>query len=282
MMIRYLTICILALSLSACSNKPPACSDEKTIELIKQIFHDTLAEKQKQPGLDVSLLDTMKRDVKLVVSSIRTAATDDKVGKITCDAVLEAEFPVTAKKQLDGLQNMRRTLPMPEYAGLKMNGLIVSADIQYSTQLTDNKKEQMVELSGFKGVVELVSAVSIYGVFKKEAAAPATSDATAAAKPSTDQTNASANSAAKRSVSGVTLQSFECGDTCQLRYADASGESHSAICSDAKLCDSWADEPKKFAPLIGAKADLVVGKKFVPEGNVTIDNIEEVRLAGGK
>lgn len=87
---------------------------------------------------------------------------------------------------------------------------------------------------------------------------------------------------ATRSVTAVTLQSFECGDTCQLRYADASGESHSAICSDSKLCVAWADELKRFAPLIGAKADLVVGKKFVPEGSVTMDSIEEVRLIGSK
>jgi hypothetical protein len=91
-----------------------------------------------------------------------------------------------------------------------------------------------------------------------------------------------ASTQATRIVNAVTLQSFECGDTCQLQYADASGQSHSAICSDSKLCDAWADESKKFVPLIGAKADLVVGKKFVPEGNVTIDSIEEVRLLGGK
>jgi hypothetical protein len=281
-MIRCLAICLVALSLAACANKPPACSDEKTIELIKQIFYESLAETQKQPGLDASLLDAMKRDLKLAVSSIRTAATDDKVGKITCDAVLEAEFPSTAKKQLENFQVRRGTLPTLEFANLKVNGLNVSVDIQYSTQLTDDKKQQMVELSGFKGVVDLVSAVSVYGGFKKEAAEPARSDATSVAKPSSEQPPAPATTSEKRTVSGVTLQSFECGDTCQLRYADALGQSHSAICSDAKLCDAWADEPKKFAPLIGAKADLVVGKKFVPEGNVTIDSVLEVKLLGGR
>lgn len=109
-----------------------------------------------------------------------------------------------------------------------------------------------------------------------------TTDAKQEAVTTTSKSESSASTQATRVVNAVTLQSFECGDTCQLQYADTSGHSHSAICSDAKLCDSWADEPKRFAPLIGAKADLVVGKKFVPEGNVTIDNIEEVKLLGLK
>jgi hypothetical protein len=32
-------------------------------------------------------------------------------------------------------------------------------------------------------------------------------------------------------------------------------------------------------PLIGAKADLVIGKKYIPEGGVTTDNVVGISLA---
>ena len=90
MKIRYAVLALIALCLTACGNKPPQCSDDKTVELVKRIFHKSLTEKQNEPGEDTSLLEKMKQDVKLVVSTIRTSATDEKVGKVTCDAVLEA------------------------------------------------------------------------------------------------------------------------------------------------------------------------------------------------
>ena len=78
---------------------------------------------------------------------------------------------------------------------------------------------------------------------------------------------------------GVTLQAFVCGDICQLKYVDANGNNQTAICSDAKGCQSWAEGPKEFMPLIGAKADLFIGKKYIPEGGVTMDNLVGISMA---
>lgn len=76
-----------------------------------------------------------------------------------------------------------------------------------------------------------------------------------------------------RMVSQVTLQAFQCNDYCHLQYVDASGHAFSAICSDTKDCGDWRDDAKRFTPYIGAKADLVLGEKFVAEGNSMVDNI---------
>lgn len=94
---------------------------------------------------------------------------------------------------------------------------------------------------------------------------------------STSSTGSNATSE-RRTVTEVTLQGFECGDVCHLRYADVTGQTQTAICMDTKGCQSWAEGPKGFMPLIGAKADLVIGKKFIPEGNVSIDNVVEIKL----
>ena len=105
------------------------------------------------------------------------------------------------------------------------------------------------------------------------------SDIATASAPSAESEIAAAKAVPKRNVAGVTLQAFECGDTCQLKYVDSNGNSQSAICTDTKGCQSWAEGPKGFMPLIGAKADLVIGKKYIAEGGVTMDNVEAIDLA---
>jgi hypothetical protein len=84
----------------------------------------------------------------------------------------------------------------------------------------------------------------------------------------------------KRKVSSITLQAFECNDTCQLMYVDANGSNQNAICIDLKECQSWAEIPKSFLPLIGAKADLVIGKKYIPHGGLVMDYVVELSLIG--
>lgn len=275
---KLLCASLLMSMLVACGNKPPQCSDEKSIDLVRRIFHKSLAEKQNEPGEDASLLEKMKQDVKLVVSTIRTAATDEKVGKVTCDAVLEAELPPAAKVPMENPIFRNAMLRDPATSDLKVNGLVVTAEIQYTSQMTDDKKEHLIEMRGFKGVVDLVSALGNMGVFKP-VSPTTTNDFKVTATPSAEAEIAAAKAAPKRNVSGVTLQAFECGDTCQLKYVDANGNNQTAICTDTKGCQSWAEGPKGFMPLIGAKADLVIGKKYIPEGGVTMDNVVGISLA---
>ncbi len=71
---------LTAMTLIGCGNKPPSCLDVKTVELVKRIFHKSLAEKQNEPGEDASLFERMKKDIKLMVNTIRTAETDGKSG----------------------------------------------------------------------------------------------------------------------------------------------------------------------------------------------------------
>ena len=187
MKIRYAALALLVLCLTACGNKTPQCSDEKTVELVKRIFHNSLTEKQNEPGEDASLLEKMKQDVKLVVGTIRTAATDEKIGKVTCDAVLEAALPPAAKAPLENPIFRNAMQRDPATRDLKVNGVVVSTEIQYTSQMTDDKKEHLVEMRGFKGVVDLVSALGNMGVFKSAGAAPTTPDA--ATKPSASKVN---------------------------------------------------------------------------------------------
>lgn len=82
--------------------------------------------------------------------------------------------------------------------------------------------------------------------------------------------------ATARTVSQITLEAFECGDVCHLRYRDASGSTTSVVCVDAGRCREWASAPASFASFIGTRADLVIGRKFIAEGGVTVDSVVEV------
>lgn len=111
-----------------------------------------------------------------------------------------------------------------------------------------------------------------------ERAAPPTASTNrgGAARPTT---GASAGPPSRRSVTGVVLDGFECDDYCHLAYFDAAGASRTAICTDADLCRRWAKQPAAFAALVGTTADLVIGQRFIPEGNTTEDSVLEIKLA---
>lgn len=84
--------------------------------------------------------------------------------------------------------------------------------------------------------------------------------------------------ATARTVSQITLEAFECGDVCHLKYRDASGSSVVIVCSDAPRCRDWASSPSSFVSLVGTRADLIIGRKFIAEGGITVDSVTDVTL----
>jgi len=81
--------CLVALFFSACSHSAPDCADEQTVSTAIQIA--------KQKFIEQSGQDIVKQlSFKLV--AIRTTAMDEKLGKYTCAADLEATGPNGSKK----------------------------------------------------------------------------------------------------------------------------------------------------------------------------------------
>lgn len=273
MKIRYAALPLLVLCLTACGNKTPQCSDEKTIDLVTGIVYDELT------GKNDAALEKARNYVSLAVSQIRTNTVDEKTGKVSCHAKLEAQLQSTSEKMLGDLVALGSLMGQKVDNDLEVKGTKISTDVEYTSQLTDDKHEHLVELGGFKGLTKLIGQVRTLEGVKAMSEAPPSSDSKTDSAPSADSEIAAAKAAPKRNVVGVTLQAFECGDTCQLKYVDSNGNSQSAICTDTKGCQSWAEGPKGFMPLIGAKADLVIGKKYIPEGGVTMDNVVGISLA---
>lgn len=165
MMQRTLMLSLAVLALAGCGPKAPGCNDEQTLGLVKNIYFQTLTRKQNEPSEDASLLDAMKRDVKLAITTVRTAASDEKVGKLTCQATLEATLPASAATALQHPLLRDAMARDPSTRNLKLDGLVLSADVQYTSQMTDDRKEHLVELSDFQGIVDMVSALGSMGAF---------------------------------------------------------------------------------------------------------------------
>ena len=265
--------------LTGCGIKIPACSDEQNLTLIRQIFNDELLARNTLPSKDTNWVAKFQQASKTEFVAIRTVSVDEKIGKTSCAATLVTSFPESARAFLNSSRSPDAY--EKDYPGLnvKVNEVTVSNEIRYTSQMTDDKKKLLVEVNGVQAPAELASFAGRTGLFLSKAMPVTSVETTASPVQSADTDIAAAKPASNRIISGVILQSFSCGDTCQLQYADSSGASQNAICQEPKICQSWAEEPKSFLPLIGSKADLIVGKKYVPEGGVTMDNLVGVSLA---
>jgi hypothetical protein len=263
---------VFTLALTACSSKPPQCNDESTLALVKKIYMNLLTERVVALGEKPTLLAKMKSNVKLSINTILATANDEKIGKIICRASLVADLPEFAKFALENAE-FRKALSRDALTNdLNIKGLSVSADIRYTAQMTVDKNEQLVELAGHQGIVELVAALGTMRIFDDAIEAkPVPSKSSEIVQP--------ALPASKRTLLQITLQSFECGDICHLNYKDEVGAPQSAVCVDAEQCRAWAEKLETFNQWSGTKADLVLGKKYMAQGGVTLDNVLEITLA---
>jgi hypothetical protein len=106
---------------------------------------------------------------------------------------------------------------------------------------------------------------------------PKLPDPNATAKPPVASAEAAAttptasSSNAKKRIDQATLQGFECGDYCHLKFMDGAGNSQSAICMQVKECQAWMAQPKSFVPMIGKKVSLEIGQQIVPQANAMMD-----------
>jgi|GEM_PF-6409780 len=144
--------------------------------------------------------------------------------------------------------------------------------------LKDIRTDDGETVSGLQFFMVVAAMPKVKEAPSAERAAPPTANTnrSGAAPPTAGQ---SAGHPSRRSVTGVVLDGFECDDYCHLAYFDAAGASRTAICTDAELCRRWTKQPAAFAALVGTTADLVIGQRFIPEGNTTGDSVLEIKLA---
>lgn len=164
----FVAIVLCATVLAGCGKTQPACLDESTITLVKQLIEGSLEKDLKSASTDTALLDRVKKRIQIAVTTIRTSNKDEKICKVTCDASLEITVAnasqITGDPAFKSLQNSSR-IP----ATLDTSGPAWKTDIQYTAQHTDDSKNLLVELSGQARMVELLSTLAKAGVMDPKA-----------------------------------------------------------------------------------------------------------------
>ncbi len=188
-------IFVLSVStLSSCGSSTPNCTDEKTVGLVKNIFYNSIEQTAASWGLNKALVNNMMTTDKISVTMIRTAAHDKTIGKYTCDAVIEAKIPETIEKMASSPFFKASMSQSVGTGSVEIGGGIVKSDIHYTSQLTDDKKQHLVELRGHEPIVDVVVLLSLTGPFmgvsghQTQAAAPKTPQQQAINVPATSTT----------------------------------------------------------------------------------------------
>lgn len=160
-----ISVAAIVFVLWGCGSKTPSCSDEKTVNLVKQIYEGSLKKGVPPFVPDESLLKAIANAVNMSITTIRTAEHDGKTDKFVCDAVMEVKFPdAVAKPGPAGVTPLTDcTSSMPS---VQIEGALAKANIRYTSQMTEDKKEQVVELSGVDPIVNVVLALGMAGAFQ--------------------------------------------------------------------------------------------------------------------
>ena len=279
------------------------CGSKETVDVLKAIFTKSVKEEFAKTGLMDSggtspvgvAISGALAQMQINVVGVRTNSTEARGKRMSCVAMLEVTVPAATAAAISSPLMQATFAADQSIKSVQVEGNVVRDQVTYTRQVTDKGDEFYVEAHGTEGLVQVIGAALALALADPPATAsatPATTQTAAAAPapPAAMQSQAvtvlpnqkeivAAQAAPRRTVSLVTLQEFVCGDYCHLKFVDAGGNTQSAICSDTQSCQSWAESPKRFTSIIGAKADLVLGKKFIPEGNTTMDNILEIKLA---
>lgn len=258
--IKTLTCATTAIFLLAgCSTKPPGCSDEKTTALVASIFIDELAAGIRETSEKLSQITSAS------VSKVRTVDTDGKNNVVQCEGSLDLLLPASA---VAVLEDTTLTQSFKQRFNLKLvegGRAVVSTDVQYTSRMTDDKKDHLVGLGGYENLVASFVPLNSFKPFR--AVSP---------KPKVD--NASKQKTESKTVTGATVLGLECGDLCHLSYKDETGKVASALCGDDKLCPKWVDDPQAFKKVIGSMATLTIGKEFIPDANAMVDSISAITI----
>lgn len=162
-------IALIALTFSACGSKTPPCGDPQTLGLVKQICRQSLEQQVASTGLDKSLIDQIIAAVPLDVVMIRTTSHEEKIGKYTCEASLEATLPDKLVKAIG-----KSPIRLSDHVQYENDRGIFKSNVQYTSQMTEgDKKQHMSQMLGHAPLMEVLLMFASQGAFISEEQASA-------------------------------------------------------------------------------------------------------------
>jgi hypothetical protein len=157
--ITYLIAVLAAILVQGCGNETPACADERTVGLIKQIFRKSLEQLVADRQLDPSLMEQISSQIQLRVATIVTNASDEKIHKFECEGVLEAVLPPRGERTVN-LREFRTAMAIdPATTSVQVSGNVIKHNIHYTSRVTDDGNQHLVEMNGHTPIVEVAIAL---------------------------------------------------------------------------------------------------------------------------
>jgi hypothetical protein len=154
----FVILVTLIVGMHGCGTKTPSCSDEDTIKLVKETFHQALIDSATAAGIDNSVTNNIFNKLGVNVSAITTASHDEKIGKYQCNASFETKLSGKSAQIINTplfKMNIKSDLSLSQ---VKVADDSITNDIQYSSQLTDDKKQHITYVTGLKPIVDIVIA----------------------------------------------------------------------------------------------------------------------------
>jgi uncharacterized protein YecT (DUF1311 family) len=260
-------VLLVAFAMQGCSSKPPACSDEKTLELVTRIWSETLEKNAAAISQDRSFANQIKNAIKFNVTTIRTNQYDEKSRKYSCDAFAEVTIPKEAVPALEHPMFKATLMSRSSMQGLAFEGNVIKGDIRYTSQMTDDGKEQLVELTGQQPVADAVTMVGMLGAFKpQQPEQPSTATTKPASKPEQPSETAAPKQATTESTQAQSSPTTDpqIQQTVEASFDCALAKSHTEklICSsseigslDKRLAAAYLDAKKRSSDASQLKND---------------------------
>lgn len=152
----------------------PACADLQTVELVKKTFLNSVDKTVSATGASQTEQRKIIERVRawqLQLSAIRTVRINKTVGRHSC----QANLTVMISPELASIINepgMRRAfLKDPKAQGLDLDGQRMSALIQYVSQMTDDRNQQIVELDSHQNLRDSTAGAAMADLARTESRA---------------------------------------------------------------------------------------------------------------
>jgi hypothetical protein len=164
MIYRNISISFAAfIMLVGCTQKVPPCSDVKTIENVKNIYKQSLQEELSRIHSNIDV-NTVMNNIPINITAIRTSNNDKKARKCSCEAVIEAKLPEKFadplnKSPFSSTENIKGAILTLGYP-MKYENSTLSCNIEYISQLTDDKNEHIVQARGHSPLAKMISLIS--------------------------------------------------------------------------------------------------------------------------
>jgi hypothetical protein len=184
----------LCLTFSAASalGQTPTCSDKRTLELVRRIFEQSIERQAAGFPQAQEFSRSIMSKIAVNVRSIRTATIERQIGKHYCAGVMEVRLSPKAAAMINAPHAQTLLAQSPETKGVRIVGNTVTHDVEFTSQLTDDRKEHFVEAGGFQVLAELAFQLVGQEAVEQLASTPSGSDARRSSIPSTERKPAAA------------------------------------------------------------------------------------------